>query len=75
MDSELPFDKQMDILQRYIADLEHKIASWGAYNSQSDPGAVMELRSWKKELKKAEATREALCSSNAKPAAAESKTT
>jgi hypothetical protein len=27
-----------------------EIASWGATNSQSNPGAVMELRSMKKEL-------------------------
>jgi len=32
--------------------LEYKIANWGASNSQSNPGAVMELRAMKKELEK-----------------------
>ncbi len=33
-----------------IADLEMMIAAWGSKNSQSNPGAVMELRSMRKEL-------------------------
>ncbi len=33
-------------------ELEDAIASWGATNSQSNPGAVMELRAMKKELEK-----------------------
>lgn len=34
---------------RKLFDLEHKICQWSSTNSQSNPGAVMELRSWKKE--------------------------
>jgi len=30
--------------------LEYKIAIWGASNSQSNPGAVMDLRSMKRDL-------------------------
>lgn len=60
MDSELSLEKQKEILIRHILNLEDKISTWGATNSQSDPGAVMELRSWRKELKKAEATLEAI---------------
>lgn len=67
MESELSIEKQKEILLNYIADLEHKIATWGATNSQSDPGAVMELRGWRKELKKAEATLEALNKTLTKP--------
>lgn len=37
-------------LARRIASLELEIKAWGAHNSQSNPGAVMELRSMKKEL-------------------------
>jgi hypothetical protein len=39
-------------LTERILDLEYKIANWGASNSQSNPGAVMELRAMKKELEK-----------------------
>jgi hypothetical protein len=35
-----------------MSDLEFSIATWGASNSQSNPGAVMELRAMKKELEK-----------------------
>jgi len=35
-----------------MSELEYKIATWGLTNSQSNPGAVMDLRSMKKELKK-----------------------
>ena len=37
-------------LARRIASLELEIKTWGAHNSQSNPGAVMELGSMKKEL-------------------------
>jgi hypothetical protein len=40
-----------DILSK-IADLEYEISSWGATNSQSNPGAVMHLRWMKKEVQK-----------------------
>lgn len=33
-----------------ISDLEDEIAAWRSTNSQSNPGAVMELRSMRKEL-------------------------
>ena len=42
-------DKQ--ILDR-IMELEMEIATWGSYNSQSNPGAVMDLRDKKRELEK-----------------------
>jgi hypothetical protein len=35
-----------------MSHLEYKIATWGATNSQSNPGAVMDLRWMKKELEK-----------------------
>jgi hypothetical protein len=35
-----------------MSELEYEIATWGASNSQSNPGAVMELRAMKKELEK-----------------------
>lgn len=35
-----------------IKELTEKIENWGKYNSQSNPGAVMELRFMKQELKK-----------------------
>ena len=35
-----------------MSELEYEIAIWGASNSQSNPGAVMELRRMKKELLK-----------------------
>jgi len=37
-------------LLRFIKDLEMEIATWGSRNSQSNPGAVMELRDNKKKL-------------------------
>jgi hypothetical protein len=33
-----------------ISDLEFEISTWGATNSQSNPGAVMNLRWMKKEV-------------------------
>ena len=46
-------DQRMTIfLTERMQDLEYKIANWGASNSQSNPGAVMELRAMKKELEK-----------------------
>ncbi len=41
----------MDQTKR-IKELTDKIENWGKYNSQSNPGAVMELRFMKQELKK-----------------------
>jgi hypothetical protein len=35
-----------------IADLEFEICVWGSKNSQSNPGAVMNLRWMKKEVEK-----------------------
>lgn len=35
-----------------MSELEYKIAIWGVSNSQSDPGAMMDLRSMKRELAK-----------------------
>ena len=40
-------------LARRIADLEMEIAAWRTCNSQSNPGAMMELRTMKKDLEKA----------------------
>ena len=37
-----------------ISDLHSDINSWGASNSQSNPGAVMHLRWMKKEVQKLE---------------------
>ena len=42
----------MDARTKRIQELTEKIANWGKYNSQSNPGAVMELRFMKQELKK-----------------------
>ena len=39
-------------LLRKISDLHLEINSWKISNSQSNPGAVMELRAMKKELEK-----------------------
>ncbi len=41
--------RQKEIARR-IADLEMEIRTWGSHNSQSNPGAVMELRATRKEL-------------------------
>jgi hypothetical protein len=35
-----------------MMDLEFKIISWGESNSQSNPGAMMDLRDMKRELNK-----------------------
>ena len=35
-----------------IQELSEKINNWGKYNSQSNPGPVMDLRFMKQELKK-----------------------
>jgi hypothetical protein len=40
------------LLIEKMSHLEYKIATWGATNSQSNPGAVMDLRWMKKELEK-----------------------
>jgi hypothetical protein len=47
---EKPVD--MKALLGRIFELEKEIADWRCHNSQSNPGAVMELRSMKKELEK-----------------------
>jgi hypothetical protein len=40
-------------LAKRIVTLEMEIADWRSHNSQSNPGAVFELRSMKKELEAA----------------------
>ena len=45
-------DKNTAVLTAKMLDLEYKITNWGVTNSQSNPGAVMELRAMKKELEK-----------------------
>lgn len=45
-------DQKATILITRMFDLEYKIANWGSSNSQSNPGAMMELRAMKKELEK-----------------------
>lgn len=40
-------------LAKRITTLEMEIADWRFHNSQSNPGAVMELRSMKKDLETA----------------------
>jgi hypothetical protein len=52
--------KQKDALLKIIAQLEIEIAVWPSRNSQSNPGAVMELRSMKKDLLQAQAALKAL---------------
>ena len=59
-----PIDKKA--LARRILDLEHEIVAWRTTNSQSNPGAVMELRAMKKELEKLNQVWKAL---NVKPSA------
>ena len=49
MDQEQDNEKQK-ALARHIATLELEISTWGAHNSQSNPGAVMELRDMKRDL-------------------------
>ena len=39
-----------ELLARRIFELEREIEEWRFHNSQSNPGAVMELRSMKREL-------------------------
>lgn len=43
-------ENKKEIILSRIFELEIKIADWGMTNSQSNPGAVMDLRSMKKEL-------------------------
>jgi hypothetical protein len=40
----------MDKLNKRAIELTMEIDNWGKYNSQSNPGAMMELRFMKKEL-------------------------
>jgi hypothetical protein len=40
----------MPAIVRRIRFLQGEIASWGSHNSQSNPGAVMELREMRREL-------------------------
>ena len=42
----------MDKLNKRAIELTMEIDDWGKYNSQSNPGAMMELRFMKKELLK-----------------------
>ena len=44
--------KTINFLTTRMLDLEYNIKNWGASNSQSNPGAVMEVRAIKKELEK-----------------------
>lgn len=44
-------EKRKAMLRR-LFDLEYKICQWSVTNSQSNPGAVMELKSWKTERQK-----------------------
>jgi hypothetical protein len=44
----------MEAILKRIFELEIKIADWRMTNSQSNPGAVMDLRSMKKELERLE---------------------
>ena len=44
-------EKVNQILSK-IADLDFEIRTWGSTNSQSNPGAVMNLRWMKKEVEK-----------------------
>lgn len=46
-------DDVKNLLER-LSELNYDIATWGASNSQSNPGAVMNLRWMKKEVKKIE---------------------
>lgn len=59
MDSKQMLVKK-DTLLRLISHLEIEIAAWRSKNSQSNPGAVMELRSMKKDLERAQQTLKAL---------------
>ena len=47
-------------LIKYIFHLELEIAHWKSKNSQSNPGAMMELRDLKKDLERTQATLRAL---------------
>ena len=42
--------EKQKVLAMHIASLEMEISTWGAHNSQSNPGAVMELRGMKRVL-------------------------
>jgi hypothetical protein len=44
-------DEVNKLIER-MSHLEYKIATWGLSNSQSNPGAVMELRAMKRELER-----------------------
>jgi hypothetical protein len=37
-------------LMKRILDIQGKICDWSTSNSQSSPGAMMELRQWRKDL-------------------------
>ena len=56
----MDINKMKNALTKYILYLESEIAIWRSKNSQSNPGAMMELREMKKSLSKAQATLEAL---------------
>ena len=46
--------KQKMALINYISRLEFDIAAWRSKNSQSNPGAYMELRAMKRDLERAQ---------------------
>lgn len=41
-------NESVEALKKKLAELSDKIESWGHYNSQSNPGAVMDLRDMKR---------------------------
>jgi hypothetical protein len=49
--SRMDKDDVKKLIER-MSHLEYEITTWGSSNSQSNPGAVMELRAMKKELEK-----------------------
>jgi hypothetical protein len=54
-------------LVRRIFALEREIEEWRFHNSQSNPGAVMELRSMKKELARLQSAWRAVLDDDKKP--------
>jgi hypothetical protein len=56
-------------LVRRIFELEREIDEWRYHNSQSNPGAVMELRSMKKELTTLQSAWRAILDDDKKPVA------
>ena len=53
MDNQKDINKETQSqLFKRMMDLEFKIITWGETNSQSNPGAMMDLRAMKRELAK-----------------------